>query len=128
MLTIIQGHSGLLLAKQGCCPSVMDSAQAIYFGAERAAGLTRQLLMFSRKNVMQQKPLDLRDVVMNTSKMLMRLLGETNHAGVHSPAGDTDDQRRCRHDRASDHEPGRECARCDAARGNPEHRHNHEAY
>ena len=77
MLTIIQGHSGLLLAKQGLPPSVMESAQAIYFGAERAAGLTRQLLMFSRKNVMQQKPLDLRDVVINTSKMLMRLLGET---------------------------------------------------
>jgi signal transduction histidine kinase/ActR/RegA family two-component response regulator len=77
MLTIIQGHSGLLLSKPDLPQPVMDSAQAIYFGAERAAGLTRQLLMFSRKNVMQQKPLDLREVVMNTSKMLMRLLGET---------------------------------------------------
>ena len=57
--------------------SCSDSAQAIYFAAERAAGLTRQLLMFSRKNVMQPKPLDLREVVGNLSKMLQRLLGET---------------------------------------------------
>jgi signal transduction histidine kinase/CheY-like chemotaxis protein len=76
MLTIIQGHSGLLLAKPGLLPGVLESAQAIYFGAERAAALTRQLLMFSRKNVMQQKPIDLRDAVTTTNKMLRRLLGE----------------------------------------------------
>ena len=56
---------------------MLDCAQAIYFAAERAAGLTRQLLMFSRKNVMQPKPLDLREVVGNLSKMLKRVLGET---------------------------------------------------
>jgi CheY-like chemotaxis protein len=50
--------------------------QAIYFAAERAASLTRQLLMFSRKNVMQPALLDLREVVSNMSKMLKRLLGE----------------------------------------------------
>jgi len=76
MLAIIQGHSGLLLAKEALPPNVLESAQAIYFGAERAAALTRQLLMFSRKNVMQQKPLDLRDVITSTSKMLRRILGE----------------------------------------------------
>jgi len=54
-----------------------DSIQAIYFAAERAAGLTRQLLMFSRKNVIQPKFLDLRELVSNMSKMLQRLLGET---------------------------------------------------
>src|SRR5256885_3528873 len=42
----------------------------------RAASLTRQLLMFSRKNVMQPAMLDLREVVVNMSKMLKRLLGE----------------------------------------------------
>ena len=76
MLTVIQGHSGMLLAKPGLPPAVLDSAQAIYFAAERASGLTRQLLMFSRKNVMQPKLLDLREVVSNLSKMLERLLGE----------------------------------------------------
>jgi signal transduction histidine kinase/ActR/RegA family two-component response regulator/HAMP domain-containing protein len=77
MLTIIQGHSGILLARPNLPADLQDSAQAIYFGAERAASLTRQLLMFSRKNVIQPRQLDLREVVGNMSKMLQRLLGET---------------------------------------------------
>jgi signal transduction histidine kinase/CheY-like chemotaxis protein/HAMP domain-containing protein len=77
MLTVIQGHSGMLLAKPDMPTGLVDSAQAIYFAAERAAGLTRQLLMFSRKNVMQPKLLDLRAVVGTLSKMLKRVLGET---------------------------------------------------
>ncbi len=77
MLTIIQGHAGMLMARPDLAPENFKSSQAIYFASERAAGLTRQLLMFSRKNVMQLKPLDLREVVGNMSKMLRRLLGET---------------------------------------------------
>ncbi len=77
MLTVIQGHSGMMLSKANLPPGLFDCAQAIYFAAERAASLTRQLLMFSRKNVMQPKPLDLRAVVSNLSKMLKRVLGET---------------------------------------------------
>jgi len=77
MLTIIQGHSGMLLAKSGQRQDLLDSAQAIYFASERAANLTRQLLMFSRKNVMQPKLVDLREVVSHMTKMLQRLLGET---------------------------------------------------
>jgi len=77
MLTIIQGHSSSLLSKPSLPPEVVDSVQAVYFAAERAAGLTRQLLMFSRKNVMQPQLLDLQKVVGNMSKMLERLLGET---------------------------------------------------
>ncbi|HLX94222.1 MAG TPA: ATP-binding protein [Verrucomicrobiae bacterium] len=77
MLTIIQGHSSALLAKPTLPSGTLDPLQAIYFAAERAAGLTRQLLMFSRKNVIQSDLLDLREVVGNMSKMLERLLGET---------------------------------------------------
>jgi signal transduction histidine kinase/HAMP domain-containing protein/ActR/RegA family two-component response regulator len=77
MLTIIQGHSSSLLAKLTLPPEVLDSVQAVYFAAERAAGLTRQLLMFSRKNVMQPELLNLHEIVGNMSKMLQRLLGET---------------------------------------------------
>jgi len=77
MLTIIQGHSSSLLSKPTLPPEVVDSVQAVYFAAERAAGLTRQLLMFSRKNVMQAELLDLQKIVGNMSKMLERLLGET---------------------------------------------------
>jgi two-component system cell cycle sensor histidine kinase/response regulator CckA len=77
MLTVIQGHAGILMARPNLPPQMFDSAQAVYFASERAAGLTRQLLMFSRKNVMQRKLLDLREVVGNMTKMLKRLLGET---------------------------------------------------
>ena len=77
MLTIIQGHTSALLARLTLPPEVLDPIQAVYFATERAAGLTRQLLMFSRKNIMQVIPLDLRDVVGNMSKMLQRIFGET---------------------------------------------------
>jgi signal transduction histidine kinase/CheY-like chemotaxis protein/HAMP domain-containing protein len=86
MLTVIEGHSGMLLAKTDLSAGVREAAQAIFFAAERAAGLTRQLLMFSRKNVMQAKPLDLREVVGNMNKMLQRLLGETIQLEFSSPA------------------------------------------
>jgi signal transduction histidine kinase/CheY-like chemotaxis protein/HAMP domain-containing protein len=77
MLTVIQGHAGILMARPSLPPELRDSVQSVYFAAERAAGLTRQLLTFSRKSVMQPKLLDLREVVSNMSKMLKRLLGET---------------------------------------------------
>jgi signal transduction histidine kinase len=85
MLTIIQGHAGMLLAKRKLSPDVHESVQAVYFAAERAASLTRQLLMFSRKNVMHPTPLDLREVVANVSKMLQRLLGEDIALQVNAP-------------------------------------------
>jgi signal transduction histidine kinase/HAMP domain-containing protein/ActR/RegA family two-component response regulator len=77
MLTVIQGHSEMLLARTNLPSGFAENAQAIRSAADRAARLTRQLLMFSRKNVMQPQPLDLRTVVGNLSKMLKRLLGET---------------------------------------------------
>jgi len=76
ILTVILGHSGMLLAKSAGKPEWFESTQTICFAAERAASLTRQLLLFSRKSVMQPKLLDLREVVAELSKMLRRLLGE----------------------------------------------------
>lgn len=77
ILTVIQGHSSSLLAKGNLPKEISEPLQAVYFASERAAGLTRQLLMFSRKNTMQPRQLDLREVVGNMNKMLSRLLGET---------------------------------------------------
>ncbi len=77
MLTVIQGHAGILMARPNLPPETYDSAQAVFFASERAASLTRQLLMFSRKNVMQRKLLDLREIISNLTGMLKRLLGET---------------------------------------------------
>ncbi|HEY9175072.1 MAG TPA: ATP-binding protein [Verrucomicrobiae bacterium] len=85
LLTIIQGHAGMFLSKPDLPPKLRESSQAVYGAAERAAGLTRQLLMFSRKNLMQTQPLDLREVLGNLSKMLQRLLGETVTLHFESP-------------------------------------------
>ncbi len=61
MLTIIQGHTSRMLMDQNLAPRVQDAALAVHGAAERAAGLTRQLLMFSRKNIMQPRPLNLHE-------------------------------------------------------------------
>ena len=76
ILTIIHGHAGLILSDLGLDPILADSARQISLAAERAASLTRQLLMISRKQVMQPQLLDLNDVVANVSKMLRSLAGE----------------------------------------------------
>jgi nitrogen-specific signal transduction histidine kinase/ActR/RegA family two-component response regulator len=86
MLTIIQGHTSAMLARPALPVEVIDPVQAVYFAAERAAGLTRQLLMFSRKNVMQPRPLDLRETVGDMSNMLQRLIGETIRLEFQPPA------------------------------------------
>ena len=76
ILTIIQGHAGLMLSFPGLSPSLGNSVQSISFASERAASLTRQLLLFSRKQVVQPRPTDLKVVVNDLSKMLQRWIGE----------------------------------------------------
>jgi signal transduction histidine kinase/ActR/RegA family two-component response regulator len=85
MLTIIQGHSSALLVRPDLPEEISEPVQAVYFAAERAASLTRQLLMFSRKNVMQTRPLDLRETVGDMGKMLKRLIGENIRLEFHPP-------------------------------------------
>jgi PAS domain S-box-containing protein len=76
ILTVIQGHVSLLQSGGTLNEMAGRSAQQIGQAAERAASLTRQLLTFSRRQVMQPRRLDLNDVVGNMSKMLGRILGE----------------------------------------------------
>ena len=76
ILTVIQGHTALLAMPPNLPPETLESAQQISFAAERAANLTRQLLTFSRRQIMQPKNLDLNEVVSQMTKMLRRLLGE----------------------------------------------------
>jgi two-component system, cell cycle sensor histidine kinase and response regulator CckA len=85
ILTIIQGNASLLLNTQLLPAERADCSQQIARAAERAAGLIRQLLMFSRKQVMQPANVNLNEVVAQTAKMLQRILGEdialqTNYA------------------------------------------------
>jgi PAS domain S-box-containing protein len=76
ILTVIQGHASLLIAGGSLAGTSARSAQQIGQAAERAAGLTRQLLAFGRRQVMQPRRLDMNEVVSNMTKMLGRLLGE----------------------------------------------------
>lgn len=76
MLTVIRGYAQLLLADQALDPKVRGPLQQMDGAAERAANLTRQLLAFSRKQVMQPELLNLNEVIDPITKMLHRILGE----------------------------------------------------
>ena len=76
ILTVIQGHAALLRSAGEIKGPLSGSAEQICQAAERAAGLTRQLLTFSRRQMMQPKQLDLNQTVSNMTKMLGRILGE----------------------------------------------------
>src|SRR6185295_15588918 len=76
ILTIIQGHTELLLADAALPRGMVESLKHVSSAASRAANLTRQLLTFSRRQVMQPRILDLNEVVGNVTRMLNRILGE----------------------------------------------------
>jgi PAS domain S-box-containing protein len=76
LLTIITGRSALLLGRLKADDPARKSVELIQKTAARAASLTRQLLAFSRKQVLQRKVLDLNITVAELSDMLRRLIGE----------------------------------------------------
>jgi signal transduction histidine kinase/CheY-like chemotaxis protein len=76
LLTIIQGYSQLLLAGKPANGDGSEPLEAIFAAAERAARLTRQLLAFSRRNVLQPEPADLNEVISDLNKMLRRVISE----------------------------------------------------
>lgn len=75
ILTIIQGNASLLLADE-LDQTRKSLASEVAEAAERAASLTRQLLLFSRKQEMDPTPLNLNEVVGSMTKMLRRIVGE----------------------------------------------------
>jgi len=76
LLTVIGGRSSLLLQKLRPDDPARRDVDLIEKTAQRAAGLTRQLLAFSRKQVLEPKPLDLNTLVAGVAPMLKRLIGE----------------------------------------------------
>ena len=76
MLTVINGFADLLIKKLAGEPSLRQQAQGIRKAGERAAGLTSQLLAFSRRQVLQPKVINLNDVVTDNMKLFERLIGE----------------------------------------------------
>jgi PAS domain S-box-containing protein len=76
LLTAIIGYGELLAKRIGDQPRARRDIDEIHKAATRAASLTKQLLAFSRKQVLQPKVLDLNAVVEDVKRMLQRLIGE----------------------------------------------------
>jgi len=76
LLTVILGYAQILSDGVPIGSRLADSTGQIKSAAERAAGITRQLLAFSRKQVLSPRIINLNDTVMNLDSLLRRLIGE----------------------------------------------------
>jgi PAS domain S-box-containing protein len=82
LLTAINGYSDLALRRLDPEDPLRRSVEEIRKAGERAAALTRQLLAFSRKQVLQPLVLDLNSVVSDMERMLRRVIGEDVELGT----------------------------------------------
>ncbi|PYT03174.1 MAG: hybrid sensor histidine kinase/response regulator, partial [Acidobacteria bacterium] len=76
LLTVVNGYSDLALRRLKDGDPLRRTVEEIRRAGERAARLTRQLLAFSRKQILQPKTLDLNALVSESGKMLRRVIGE----------------------------------------------------
>ena len=110
LLTAIGGYAELIQDVLAVDDLTHKGIVEIRRAVERAAGLTRQLLAFSRKQVLRPRVLNLNSVVGSTEEMFGRLIGEhidfSTELGGRSRSGD----RRPGADGAGVHEPGRQRA------------------
>ncbi|MCX5720615.1 MAG: response regulator [Nitrospirae bacterium] len=82
LLTIIKGYSELLLAKTNMRKDAWMKIEQIKKAADRATGLTNQLLSFSRNQELETKVVDVNEIVSSTASLLQRLLGEQIRCSV----------------------------------------------
>ncbi len=87
LLTIISGYSQMILNNLGPRDPNRHSAEQIMKAGECAAALTRQLLAFSRRQVLQPKVFELNKLVVSLSTMLQRLIGEDVELRLVLPPG-----------------------------------------
>jgi len=76
LLTVICGYNTMMLGDLDPSHAVRRPAEEIAKAAEMAAGLVKQLLAFSRKQVIQPRVLNLNSIIRDTERMALRLLGE----------------------------------------------------
>src|SRR5215213_1322554 len=76
LLTAITGYAELARDELDPSAPLYNDIQAILEAANRAAALTHQLLVFARKQVLEQQVLELNQLVLNLEKLLRRLIGE----------------------------------------------------
>ncbi len=76
LLTVILGYSQILAEGVPAGSRLADSTAQIKSAADRASGITRQLLAFSRKQVLSPRIINLNDIMLNLDALLRRLIGE----------------------------------------------------
>ncbi|MEA5113458.1 MAG: ATP-binding protein [Geobacteraceae bacterium] len=76
LLTVISGYGDLLVKRLGDDSPHLKEVEEIRKAGKRAAGLTSQLLAFSRRQLLQPKVVDLNEVVTDIDRILRRLIGE----------------------------------------------------
>ncbi len=76
LLTVIKGYSDLALSKLGDNHPLRKDLTAVYSASERAENLTRQILAFSRKQIIQPRIVDINQIINSSNSMLRRLIGE----------------------------------------------------
>jgi two-component system, cell cycle sensor histidine kinase and response regulator CckA len=76
LLTVILGYSQILAEGVPAGSRLADSTAQIKSAADRASGITRQLLAFSRKQVLSPRVINLNDIMLNLDSLLRRLIGE----------------------------------------------------
>ncbi|HUS05293.1 MAG TPA: PAS domain S-box protein [Bryobacteraceae bacterium] len=87
LLTVITGYCQMLLDRLPESDPLYGDMQQVLKAADRATTLTKQLLAFSRKQIVQPKIVDLRLLIMELEHMLHRLLGEDIELLIHSAPG-----------------------------------------
>jgi two-component system cell cycle sensor histidine kinase/response regulator CckA len=87
LLTVINGYSEMLMSADGSAP--LEGVREIRDAGTQAAELTRQLLAFSRRQVIRPAPIDINGLILDSGKMFQRLLGEdfTLQTNLDSKAG-----------------------------------------
>jgi two-component system cell cycle sensor histidine kinase/response regulator CckA len=76
ILGIVMGYTEMLLAELPAGTQEHEHARIVFHASERAAALTRQLLMFSSEKAARAEVLDLSEIITNMDRMLRRLIGE----------------------------------------------------
>lgn len=85
LITVIRGYAQCLISAGNQSATTVEALRQVDGAAERAAKLTAQLLMFSRKKRLQPQYLDLGEVTVQLSKMLRRLIGEDVNMRIECP-------------------------------------------
>jgi two-component system, cell cycle sensor histidine kinase and response regulator CckA len=84
LLTIITGYTDLALSRASMPLEIRSDIERIDNASGRAAALVRQLLAFSRKQVLQPRTIDLNEVVLNLDKLLRRLMDDNIAMETHT--------------------------------------------